>query len=137
MKTFSVRLEDDVFEKLEATRGKKPRVDYLREVIETHLNEPKRTKEDIQRLQDIEKEVIQLTERLSSKDNEIKKEVIQLNEMLSSKDNEIKTLNESLGRAYNEMRWFQEEIRRVNDRILALAPSVEERKEKSWWQFWK
>lgn len=68
MKTFSIRLEDDVFEKLESVRGKKPRVDYLREVIENNLNEPFRTKEDIQRLQDLEKEVIQLTERLASKD---------------------------------------------------------------------
>ncbi len=119
MKTFSIRLEDDIFEKLEATRGKKPRVDYLREVIENHLNEPIRTKEDIQRLQEIEKEVVRLNERVSSKDNE------------------IRTLNESLGRAYNEVRWFQEESRRVNDRLLALAPTPEEIKRKAWWQFWK
>jgi predicted DNA-binding protein len=119
MKTFSIRLEEDTFDKIEAVRGKKPRVDYLREVIEKHLNEPIRTKEDIQRLQDIEKEVIQLTEKISSKDNE------------------IKTLNESLGRAYNEVRWFQEESRRINDKILALAPSGEEINKKSWWQFWK
>jgi hypothetical protein len=33
MKTFSVRIDDELFDKVEASRGDKARTDFIREVI--------------------------------------------------------------------------------------------------------
>ncbi len=40
MRTFSIRLEDELYLRLEKARGDKNKADYIREVLEKNLGEP-------------------------------------------------------------------------------------------------
>ncbi len=40
MKTFSIRLDDEIFNKFEFARGEKSRNNYIQEIIVKYLNEP-------------------------------------------------------------------------------------------------
>ena len=40
MKTFSIRLEEEIFDKFELARGEKSRNNYIQEIIIKYLNEP-------------------------------------------------------------------------------------------------
>ena len=40
MKTFSIRLDDEIFNKFELARGEKSRNNYIQEIIIKYLNEP-------------------------------------------------------------------------------------------------
>ena len=40
MKTFSIRLDDEIFNKFELARGEKSRNNYIQEIIVKYLNEP-------------------------------------------------------------------------------------------------
>jgi hypothetical protein len=39
MKALTIRIDDDVFEKIESERGDAGRADYFRNLIESHFNE--------------------------------------------------------------------------------------------------
>jgi hypothetical protein len=40
MKTFSIRLDEEIFTKFELARGEKSRNNYIQEIIVRYLNEP-------------------------------------------------------------------------------------------------
>lgn len=40
MRTFTIRLKDELYQRLEAARGNKNKADYIREVLEENLREP-------------------------------------------------------------------------------------------------
>ncbi len=115
-KSLNVKIPIDLYEKIESSG--RTQVAIIEEALRKYFDSEK---------------VVDTTKQVE----DLKREVIQLTERISSKDNEIRTLNESIGRAYSEMQWFKDEFKRVNDRTLALVPSPEEITKKNWWQFWK
>lgn len=108
MKTFSVRIDDELFEKVEAERGEKARTDFLREVIEGYFV----TKASPELNQDSPEQVKHI-ESLLSEINFLREQVKDLDRLLS-----------------------QEQSLHLQTQKQVM-PSQEEIIKKSWWQFWK
>jgi len=129
MKTFSIRIEEDLFDKVEAARGEKARTDFLREVIlgyfatkaSSDLNGARTTSEpDKEHKEDIGESARELIIELELKDK-----------IIESKDQTIKTLEHEVG-------FLVQEHTRVTGQLdRLLLPAQEEITKKNWWQFWK
>ncbi len=137
MKALTIRVEDDVFDKIESERGNIGRADYFRNLIESHFNEDDsiRLTEELNTMR-IESENIKKTymiseSRISDLTNQIdaqKSEINILEQQLAiqneSHKQQIKILEQQLG-------FLQLEYQKLSDRLLLPSPR------KSWWQFWK
>lgn len=115
-KQLNVRIPTDLYEKMDSSG--KTQVAIIEEALRKYFDSDK-VVDATKKIEDLQKEVIQLTERISSKDNE------------------IRIMNESLGRAYDHAREWREAFNSINDKVKSLLPSPEEITKKSWWQFWK
>jgi hypothetical protein len=119
MKTITIRLEDDVFNKIEDQRGTKLKSDFYRELIEYHLN---KSKSDLNK---DEYAVIQSEyERIKSEYDTIKSELQHHEAIKKIQDDRIKDLQNQVG-------FLQLEYQKVSDRLMLPAP------DRKWWQFWK
>ena len=123
-KTFSVRLDSWLYEKLLAASGHKGKNEYIRNLLIQNLNEQKKNNERTINEQEgtTEEQPHELLTKLELKD-----------EIIRSKDQTIKALENQNGFLISE---FQR-MSTINERLL--LPSQEEQKEKGklWWQFWK
>ncbi len=136
MKAITIRIDDNIFEKIEIDRGDRGRADYFRNLIESHFNEDDslRLAEELKMIQSesdsIKKELehseskrIDLLNQIDSFKSEIKTLEQQLAIQNESYKSAIKILEQQLG-------FLQLEYQKLNDRLLLPAP-------KPWWQFWK
>lgn len=116
-KTFSVRLDTWLYDKLVAAAGTKGKNEYIRNLLIRNLNEQEKNNE------------ITTDEQLP----ELLKEIQLKDEIIKSKDQTIRVLENQNGFLINEF----EKMRLLNEKLL--MPSQEEQKEKgkTWWQFWK
>lgn len=115
MRTFSVRLDEDTFRKLEDALGDKTKADYVREVLIAHLNaSPENRREP--------------SENLTKENADLRTE-------LENKDNIIRIMNERVKDLQMHNGFLVSEFHRImniNERLLLPAPEP-----KKWWQFWK
>jgi hypothetical protein len=118
IKTFSLRLEIWIYDKLISVAGEKSLNEFIKEILITHLNEP-------------QKNQIRTTNEPST---ELLKEIELKNEIIQSKDQTIKALENQNGFLIIE---FQK-MSSLNEKLL--APSQEEQQNKRiihFWEFWK
>lgn len=118
IKTFSLRLEMWIYNKLVSIAGEKSLNEFIKEIIITHLEEP-------------QKNQIRTT---NEPQTELLKEIEFKNEIIRAKDQTIKTLENQNGFLITE---FQR-ISSLNEKLL--MPSQEEQHEKRkthFWEFWK
>ncbi len=116
-KTFSVRLDRWLYDKLVAASGTKGKNEYIRNLLIQNLNEQEKNNK------------ITTDEQLP----ELLKELQLKDEIIKSKDQTIRVLENQNGFLISEF----EKMRLLNEKLL--MPSQEEQKEKgkTWWQFWK
>ena len=108
MRTFSVRIDDELFEKVEAERGDKARTDFLREIIEGYF-----VTKSSPELNQASPEQVQHIESLQSEINFLREQVKDLDRLLSQEQSlHLQTQRQ-------------------------IMPSKEEITKKAWWQFWK
>ncbi len=137
MKALTIRVEDDVFEKIESERGDVGRADYFRNLIESHFNEDDsiRLAEELNKMRiesDNVRKKLELSEsRISDLMNQIDSlksgnKILeqQLAIQCESHKQQTKILEQQLG-------FLQLEYQKLSDRLLLPAPR------KPWWVFWK
>ena len=116
MKTISIRVEDNLFNEIEALRGKKPKNEFYRKLLEYYLKKPKgnKTEDDSNILKENESLKAELVHRVN------------VNKIM---DERIKSLENQLGFLQHEYG----KISRVFDQLLLPEPA----EAKKWWQVWK
>ncbi len=137
MKALTIRVDDDMFEKIESERGNVGRADYFRNLIESHFNDDDsiqlagelnkmRTESDnvIKKLELSESRVGDLMNQIDSQRSEISILQQQLAIQNDSHKQQIKILEQQLG-------FLQLEYQKLSDRLLLPSPK------KPWWVFWK
>lgn len=136
MKALTIRVEDDVFDKIESERGDIGRADYFRNLIESHFNEDDsiRLAEELNKMRiesDNTRKKLELSEsRISDLMNQIDSlksgnKVLEQQLAIQGESHKqgIKILEQQLG-------FLQLEYQKLSDRLMLPAP-------KPWWQFWK
>jgi predicted nucleic acid-binding Zn-ribbon protein len=136
LKALTIRVEDEIFDKIELERGQKGRADYFRNLIESYFNESdsSRLAEELNMIRnesDKIKKELELNEskriNLANQIDSFKSQVSILEQQLTiqneSHKNAIKIMEQQLG-------FLQLEYQKLTDRLMLPAP-------KAWWQFWK
>ncbi|MCZ7356792.1 MAG: hypothetical protein O8C66_12075 [Candidatus Methanoperedens sp.] len=119
MKTISIRVEEEFFNKMEEQRGPTPKGAFYRNILEDYLKKPEeslnKTEEDLSSRKEAES---------------LKSELAQKEQMRKMMEERIKSMESQLG--FLQMEYSK--ITRVFDQML-LPES--EAKSKKWWKFWK
>jgi methionine salvage enolase-phosphatase E1 len=108
MKTFSVRIDDELFDKVEASRGDKARTDFIREVILGYF---------------VTKSSPELNQASPDQDKHV--------ESLQSEIMFLRDQVEELDRLLHQEQSLHLQTQKQ------IMPSPEEIRTKAWWQFWK
>ena len=119
MKTITIRLDDDVFNKIEEQRGTKLKSDFYRELIEYHLN-----KSDSNLNKDEYTNIQSEYKKLKNEYESNKTELQHQEAIKKIQDDRIRDLQNQVG-------FLQLEYQKVSDRLMLPVP------DKKWWQFWK
>jgi NurA-like 5'-3' nuclease len=119
MKTITIRLDDDVFNKIEEQRGTKLKSDFYRELIEYHLN-----KSDSYLNKNEYISIQSEYERIKTEYESNRTELQHQEAIRKIQDDRIRDLQNQVG-------FLQLEYQKVSDRLMLPAP------DKKWWQFWK
>lgn len=116
-KTFSVRLETWLYDKLVAASGSKGKKEYIRLLLIKNLDEQQKNNEST----------------TNEQTHELLKELELKDELLKAKDVTIKNLENEVGFLISEHSRVTGQLERY------LAPSKEELNEKGkkWFEFWK
>jgi hypothetical protein len=115
MKTFSIRIEEDLFDKVEAARGEKARTDFIREVILGYFV----TKSSA--------ELNQVSPDPNLSSPELVKHIESLQSEITFLREQVKDLDRLLSQEQSLHLQTQKQI----------MPGQEEIIKKAWWQFWR
>lgn len=122
MKTITIRVDEEIFQQIEARRGEASKSDFYRNILieyisdkpENTLNKPEDNLENSEYVLNIRKENETLRTDASHKDA-----------ILVLKDDRIKDLQNQLG-------FLQFEYQKLSNQLYKLLPEP-----KKWWMFWK
>ena len=122
MKTITIRIDDEIFQQIEARRGEASKSDFYRNILieyisdkpENAQNKPEDDLESSEYVLNIRKENETLRTNASHKDA-----------ILVLKDDRIKDLQNQLG-------FLQFEYQKLSNQLYKLLPEP-----KKWWMFWK
>jgi predicted DNA-binding protein len=124
MKTFSIRLDDEIFNKFELARGEKSRNNYIQEIIIKYLNEPEVNHGEQKVNQNEQKDEPGMNQ------NEQKDEP-EVNQLLKDEVEFLRGENIDLRKLLNQEQSLHLQTQRQ------LMPTQEEITKKAWWKFWK
>jgi chromosome segregation ATPase len=128
MPTITIRIDENLFEKLDHGRGELSKVEFCRKILSNYLNSPlssnNDTSEFTKRIFELDNELMKLNAEITHRDHVdiMRKEIIQ-------------DLQTQLGWIQNEYQKLQVEVNRINERLLLMAAPIEN--EKKWFEFWK
>lgn len=133
MKTITIRVEDDIFNKIEEHRGLKSKSEFYRKLIEDYLNKPEdnpnKTEDSLNKREDsLNKQETNLNK--SEYIQNILKENESLKAELAHKQELLKMANDWINDMRNQVGFLQFEYQKISGR-LAL-PGI-----RKWWEFWK
>lgn len=119
MQTITIRIDDELSQKIEENRGDTPKSDYYRELLSRALS--------ANSVQVNTEEITALKADLQHKD-----QVIQMkDQVILTKEELVRNMQTSLG-------WMQLEYQKLSDRLMLPAPEPEPTSPaKPWWKFWK
>lgn len=117
-KTFSVRLDLWLYEKLIAASGTKGKNEYIRNLLLLNLDEQEKNNE-------------RTTDEKPGTTGLLHAKIQSLEELIQAKNETIRILEYDKGFAIQEHTYFKQLSEKLNDKLL-MPP--EERK---WWQVWK
>jgi predicted CopG family antitoxin len=140
MKTITIRIEDEVFNKIEELRGLKSKSEFYRKLIEDYLNKPE---DDMNKTEDSlnkrEGSLNMSEDGLNNTDinlnkSEYVKNILKENESmkaeLAHKQELLKMANDWINDMRNLVGFLQFEYQKISGR-LALPGT------RKWWEFWK
>jgi predicted CopG family antitoxin len=140
MKTITIRVEDDIFNKIEDHRGSKSKSEFYRKLIEDNLNKPEdnsnKTEYDLNKREDIlnmsEDGLNNIDVNLNKSEyvQNILKENESLKAELAHKQELLKMANDWINDMRNQVGFLQFEYQKISGR-LALRGA------RKWWEFWK
>lgn len=118
MSTITIRIDEELSQKIEEKRGDTPKSDYYRELLSSGLN--------ANSVQANTEEITALKADLQHKD-----QVIQMkDQVILTKEELVRNMQTSLG-------WMQFEYQKLSDRLMLPAPEPEPTAPaKPWWKFW-
>ncbi|MCZ7384158.1 MAG: hypothetical protein O8C63_05345 [Candidatus Methanoperedens sp.] len=133
MKTITIRVEDDVFNKIEEQRGSKSKSEFYRKLIEDYLNNPEdnmnKTEDGLNKREDgLNNAEVNLNK--SEYVQNILKENEAMKVDLAHKQELLKMANDWINDMRNQVGFLQFEYQKISGR-LALAGT------RKWWEFWK
>jgi metal-responsive CopG/Arc/MetJ family transcriptional regulator len=122
MKTITIRIDEEIFQQIEARRGEASKSDFYRNILIEYIsdkpeNAPNKPEDDLESSEyvlNIRKENETLRTDASHKDA-----------ILVLKDDRIKDLQNQLG-------FLQFEYQKLSNQLYKLLPEP-----KKWWMFWK
>ncbi|MCZ7380263.1 MAG: hypothetical protein O8C64_01605 [Candidatus Methanoperedens sp.] len=140
MKTITIRVEDDVFNKIEEHRGLKSKSEFYRKLIEDYLNNPEdnmnKTEDGLNKREDslnIHEDGLNNAE-VNLNESEYVQNILKENEAmkvdLAHKQELLKMANDWINDMRNQVGFLQFEYQKISGR-LALAGT------RKWWEFWK
>ena len=140
MKTITIRVEDDVFNKIEEHRGTKSKSEFYRKLIEDYLNKPEddmnETADSLNKREDslnMPEDELNNTEVDLNKSEyvmNILKENESIKAELAHKQELLKIANDWINDLRNHVGFLQFEYQKISGR-LALPGT------RKWWEFWK
>ncbi len=140
MKTITIRVEDDTFNKIEEHRGLKSKSEFYRRLIEDYLNKPEdnpnKSEDGLNKREDnlnmsedgLNKQETNLNN--SEYIHNILKENESLKAELSHNKELLKMANNWINDMRNQVGFLQFEYQKISG-TLALAGT------RKWWEFWK
>lgn len=132
MKGISLRLDEDLLQKIDNYRGTKSKSDYIRDTFVLHF-------EELEFQSNTKKyEKIQNDLNVFQEENEkLKNEIQQMNslkyvneERMKEYKDQIESYKQQLKPLEQQLGFLQLEYQKLTDRLMLPAA-------KSWWQFWK
>ncbi len=132
MKGISLRLDEDLLQKIDDYRGPKSKSDYIRDTFVLHF-------EELEFQSNTKKyEKIQNDLNVFQAENEkLKNEIQQMNslkyvneERMKEYKDQIESYKQQLKTLEQQLGFLQLEYQKLTDRLMLPAA-------KSWWQFWK
>ncbi len=132
MRTFSIRLDKELFDKLESSRGENSRADYIREVLISHFQGEKHKANLEEPLENLRTNLSEPVVNLIKENEALKVELTHKEQINKIMEARVKDLQDQNGFLVNEYT----RLSRVNEQLL-LSAAPEEKKEKRWWEFWK
>ncbi len=140
MKTVTIRVEDDIFNKIEEHRGLKSKSEFYRKLIEDYLNKSEdnmnKTEDGLNKHEDslnmhedgLNNREINLNK--SEYVHNILKENESLKGELTHKQELLKMANDWINDMRSEVGFLQFEYQKLSGRLALPEP-------KKWWEFWK
>ena len=123
-----MRIDDDIYNRIEQARGDKTKVEFLRELIVNSLNSNLNSTE-----------LIPNSNELNHNSTELNSEISQLRMELEHQK-EIDNIRLELIRSLeNQLGFLQlqfQQVMKANDQLLLNAAS-QEKPERKWYEFWK
>ncbi|MCZ7399453.1 MAG: hypothetical protein O8C62_07220 [Candidatus Methanoperedens sp.] len=133
MKTITIRVEDDIFNKIEEHRGLKSKSEFYRKLIEDYLNKPEDNPNKIEDGLNKREDSLNMHEDGLNK-SEYVQNILKENESmkaeLAHKQELLKMANDWINDMRNQVGFLQFEYQKISGR-LALPDA------KKWWEFWK
>jgi hypothetical protein len=120
MKTFSIRLDDEIFNKFEFARGEKSRNNYIQEIIVKYLNEP-----------EVNQDEPKVNQSKPIDEPEMNQNEPEVNQLLKDEVEFLRGENIDLRKLLNQEQSLHLQTQRQ------LMPTSEEITKKAWWKFWK
>ncbi len=131
MRTFSIRLDDELFQKLESSRGENPRADYIREVLISHFQEHEHKANLEEPSSNRQENLNEPIVNLIGENEALKVELThkeQINKIMEARVKDLQDQNGFLVSEYSRLSKLNEQL------LLNPAPTESNKK---WWQFWK
>ncbi len=140
MKTITIRVEDDIFNKIEEHRGSKSKSEFYRKLIEDYVNKsennPNKNEDSLNKSEDksniheydLNKQETYLNN--SEYIQNILKENEALKAELTQKQEFLKMSNDWINDMRNQIGFLQFEYQKISGRLVLPQP-------KKWWEFWK
>ncbi len=122
MKTITIRVDEEIFQQIEAKRGEASKSDFYRNILIEYISDkPENTLSKLE--DDLESSEYVLNIR---KENEtLRVDASHKDAILVLKDDRIKDLQNQLG-------FLQFEYQKLSNQLYKLLPEP-----KKWWMFWK
>ena len=119
MNTITIRVDDDLFQQIEAKRGDKSKSDFYRDILIEYLsNKPEENLNKYEYAVNITKE----NENLKTD--------------LSHKDDLLRLMGERTKDLQNQLGFLQLEYQKLSTQVFKPLPEPKE-EPKKWWVFWK
>ncbi len=134
MKGISLRLDEDLLQKIDDERGTISKSDYIRDTLVLHFEELE-FHGNTNKYEKIQNEL----SVFQTENEKLKNEVYQLNtlkyvneERIKEYKDQVEMYRQQLKTLEQQLGFLQLEYQKLTDRIMLPAPS-----ERKWWQLWK